>query len=264
MMSSTAVPRWLSAALSSVSTWRGSPAKERATKPQSAISASRQTSIGGSSFSPAYFELLALVRRRRELALGQAIDAVVLDDVDHRHVAAHHVLELAEADAAGIAVAADADRLQRVVGQQRAGGHRGHAAVQAVEAVRLVQEVGGRLAGAADAAQLDDLRRLDREVIGDGDDARGDRVVAAALAERRGAALVVVAASGRSGSYPGLRWFLNCHSLALLFHDGLGDPASGQRQAIALCARGVSLPASFGASVRRIFAICPSKLFSTT
>ena len=45
----------------------------------------------------------------RELALGQAVAAVVLDDVDHRHVAPAGVLELAHADVGRVAVAADAD-----------------------------------------------------------------------------------------------------------------------------------------------------------
>ena len=57
----------------------------------------------------------------------------------------------------GIAVAADADHRQVVVGDDRAGRDRGHAPVHAVEAVAPAQEVGGRLAAAADAAHLDDL-----------------------------------------------------------------------------------------------------------
>ncbi len=46
-----------------------------------------------------------------ELALGEAVHAVVLDDVEHVHVAAHDVLELAHADAGGVAVAGNADAL---------------------------------------------------------------------------------------------------------------------------------------------------------
>ena len=48
----------------------------------------------------------------RELALGEAVHAVVLDDVDHRHVAPDQVHELAEADRGGVAVAGDADAEQ--------------------------------------------------------------------------------------------------------------------------------------------------------
>ena len=78
----------------------------------------------------------------RELALGQAVAAVVLDDVDHRHVPPAGVLELAQADVGRVAVAADADADELVIGQQRAGGHRRHPAVQGVEAVAGLEEIG--------------------------------------------------------------------------------------------------------------------------
>ena len=84
----------------------------------------------------AVLQRAAEVGHRRELALGEAVAAVVLDDVDQRQVAAHQVDELADADRAGVAVAADADAEHRLVGHQRAGGHRRHAAVHGVEAVR--------------------------------------------------------------------------------------------------------------------------------
>src|SRR5690606_17575724 len=126
-----------------------------------------------------------------ELPLGEAVDAVVLDDVDHAHVAPEHVLELAEADGAGVAVAADADGAHAVVGLQRAGAERGHAAVQRVEAVRLAQEVGGRLAGAADARELDDVLRLQVQLVRHLDQLGGHGVVAAPLAERGGGGGVV-------------------------------------------------------------------------
>ena len=135
-------------------------------------------------------ELRAEVRRRRELALGQAVAAVVLDDVDDRQVAAHQVHELADADRAGVAVAADADGDQLLVGQHRAGADRRHAAVDGVEAVRAAEEVRRALARAADARQLDDLLGIDAHLVERVDDALGDRVVAAAGAQRRLAALV--------------------------------------------------------------------------
>src|SRR5215813_13297252 len=72
-------------------------------------------------------ELLALVGSGRELALGQAIDAVVFNDIDHRHVATHQMLELAHANATGIAVTADTDCDKAVIGQRGAGGQRRHA-----------------------------------------------------------------------------------------------------------------------------------------
>ena len=68
------------------------------------------------------FQVLADIGGGGELALGQPIDAVVLDDVDHVDVAAQHMLELSKADRAGVAVAADADADQIFVDGCRAGG----------------------------------------------------------------------------------------------------------------------------------------------
>ncbi len=48
----------------------------------------------------------------RELALGQAVDAVVFDDVNDRQIAPHQVNELPDADGSRVAVAADAQRNQ--------------------------------------------------------------------------------------------------------------------------------------------------------
>ena len=85
-----------------------SPLKERATKVAPHFRARAQQSKGGRSLSDAGLERRAEIGGGRELALGEAVDAVVLDDVDHRHVAAHQVHELADADGGGIAVAGDA------------------------------------------------------------------------------------------------------------------------------------------------------------
>src|SRR5256885_16807419 len=68
-------------------------------------------------------------------------------------VPAHQVHELSDADGAGVAVAADADRDELLVREHRAGADRRHAAVDGVEAVRAAEEVRGTLAGAADARQ---------------------------------------------------------------------------------------------------------------
>ena len=135
-------------------------------------------------------DLAALLRRsdvggRRELALGQAVAAVVLDDVRAVDVAPDHVAVLAEADARRVAVAADAEHEQLAIGELRAGRGRGHAPVQSVEAVRLLDEVRRRLRGAADAAHLRELVRLDAVLVERLDQMVGDRVVAAAGAERR-------------------------------------------------------------------------------
>ena len=131
-------------------------------------------------------EVRVQVGGRRELALGQAVAAVVLDDVDDRHVAAADVLELAHADVGRVAVAADADAQQLGVGDHGPGRHRRHAAVQRVEAVAVLQEVGRRLARAADAAELDRGVRIDADRLARLDQVAGDAVVAASLAQRRG------------------------------------------------------------------------------
>src|SRR6185503_6853432 len=67
---------------------------------------------------------------------------------------------------------------------------RRHAAVHGVEAVRAAQEVRGALAGAADARELDHLLGIDAHLVERVDDALRDRVMAAAGAQRRLAALV--------------------------------------------------------------------------
>ena len=76
-------------------------------------------------------------------------------------------------------------------GQQGAGHQRRHAAVHAVEAVRFLQEVRGRLRRAADPRQLGDAVRRNREVPERLDDGRGDRIVPAPGAQRRDRPLVV-------------------------------------------------------------------------
>ena len=66
-------------------------------------------------------QLRAQVGGGRELALGEAVDAVVLDDVNDGQIAAHQVDELSDADRSGIAVAADADADQLAIRQHGSG-----------------------------------------------------------------------------------------------------------------------------------------------
>ena len=141
----------------------------------------------------ALLRLRADVRRRRELALGQAVDAVVLEDVHHVEVAADGVRELPDADRQRIAVARDADVAQVAVRRIGAGRDRRHAPVHRVEPVRAADEIGRRFRRAADAGQLDDALRRQRELEAGLHDRGRHRVVAAAGAERRHAALVVAA-----------------------------------------------------------------------
>ena len=132
----------------------------------------------------AAFRFRAGIRGRRELALGQPVDAVVLDDVNQRDVAAQHVDELADADRDRIAVAGDDDAQQIFVGQHGAGGDGRRAPVHAVEAVRHAEEIGGRLGRAADAGELGHAPGLDAHLEEAFDQPLGDGVVAAAGAQR--------------------------------------------------------------------------------
>jgi hypothetical protein len=135
--------------------------------------------------------LRALVGGGRELALGQAIDTIVLADVAHVHTAAHGMGELGNADRGGIAVAGDAEVDQVAVGQRGAGQHRGHAAVGGVETVRGAKEIVRGLRRAADAGKLGHPMRLDVEVEAGLHHGGADRVVAAAGAQGRNRPLVI-------------------------------------------------------------------------
>ena len=77
-----------------------------------------------------------------------------------------------------------------LVRQHRAGRDCGHAAVNAVEAVRLAQEICGSFAGAADAAEFRDPVRLDAIFIECLDDLRSDGVVTASRTKSGVGALV--------------------------------------------------------------------------
>ena len=97
----------------------------------------------------ALFGLGTDIRRGRELAFGQAIHTVVLDDVEHVGVAADGVAELPETDGERIAVTRDADVVEVAVGGVGTHGDRGHAPVHRVETVRTADEIGRGLRGAA-------------------------------------------------------------------------------------------------------------------
>ena len=92
---------------------------------------------------------------------------------------------------AAVAVAGDAEIDQVAVGEIGAGEHRRHAPVHRIKAVRIAEEVGRRLRRAADAGNLGDAMRLDRQFETGLDDGGGDRVMAAPGAQRRHRALVV-------------------------------------------------------------------------
>jgi hypothetical protein len=92
---------------------------------------------------------------------------------------------------ARVAVAATPEVQQLAVGEVGAGQHRRHAAVHGVEAVRVAEEVVGRLRRAADARELGDAVRLDVELPAGLHQRGRDRVVAAAGAQRADLAFVV-------------------------------------------------------------------------
>ena len=144
------------------------------------IEGQRNRVDGAEAVRLAALALRADVGRGRELPLGEAVDAVVLDHVEHVDVAADGVDELADADRQRVAVAGDADVGQVAVGGVGAGGDGRHAAVRRVEAVGAGHEVGRRLRRAADARQLGDHVRRRVELVERAHDGRGDRVVAAA------------------------------------------------------------------------------------
>ena len=142
---------------------------------------------------PALLAARALVRGGRVLTLGQAVAAVVHDDIEHVQVAPHRMDELAHADGGGVAVAGNAQVDEVAVGHVGAGGDGGHAAVHGVEAVRAVEEIGGCLGRTADAGELDDAVRLQGQLEAGLDDGVADRVMAAAGAQCGEAALVLAA-----------------------------------------------------------------------
>src|SRR4029077_5277859 len=107
-----------------------------------------------------------------------------------RRVAGHWERDLADADRARIAVAADANRDQLVVREHGAGADRRHPAVDGVEPMRAAQKIRGALARAADPGQLDHLAGVDAHLVERFDDALRDRVVPAPGAKRRLPALV--------------------------------------------------------------------------
>src|SRR5262249_1913706 len=119
-----------------------------------------------------------------ELSLRQTINAIVFDQGDNRHIAAHDVAELTETDTCGITIPTYADLQEVLVGHRASGGHRRHATVHGVESVSVREEISRRFAGAADAAQLGDAVRLDAQLEASFDDLARDRVVPAAIAQR--------------------------------------------------------------------------------
>ena len=104
--------------------------------------------------------------------------------------------ELAEPDRQGVAVARHADVIQLLVGGVGAGGDGRHPAVNGIETVGSAQEIGRRLGGTADSADLGHPVGLDGQLEAGLDDGSGDRVMTAPGTQGGHAALVV--SSGQS------------------------------------------------------------------
>ena len=147
------------AALISGMSWVLSPENERADEAGAELDRHLAQVDGIERIGLALLGRRGLVVGGRELALGQAVAAVVHDDVGHVHAPAHGVAELAEADRGRVAVAGHADVDEVAVGEVGAGGDRRHAPVHGVEAVAAGQEIGRRLRRAADAGHLGDAMR---------------------------------------------------------------------------------------------------------
>ena len=186
-----AAPLCSIAALISGVSWCLSPENERPTKGGAELQRDGGHVDGAVGIDHAALRLRAAVGGGRELAFGQAVNAVVLDDIDHVDAAADGMGELAEADRGGIAVAGNAQIDQVAIGEIGAGEHRRHAAMHGIEAVRIAEKISRRLRRAADAGKLRHPMRRDRQFEAGFDDRRGDRVVAATGAQRRDRALVV-------------------------------------------------------------------------
>ena len=255
-----AAPWWRSAASISGTSWPLSPEKLRATKVAPSCKRHADHVDCFVAVHDAALGCRTLVGRGRELALGQAVDAVVLDDIDHVHAAAHGMRELADADRGEIAVARHAKIDQIAVREVGPGQHRRHPPMHRVEPVRGAEEIGRRLRRAADARQLGDPMRRQVELETRAHDGRADRIVPATGAEGGDRALVVAAGEaervrsaapgGAVSAWEDRSWrrLSGTGDLGALFGDGPGDEAGGDRRAVVVqrCA-----PASPGRSPAR-------------
>jgi hypothetical protein len=107
--------------------------------------------------------------RRRGLALGQAVDRVVHDDVGDVEVAADSVDEVPGPDREGVAVAAEGEHLEVGIADLDPGRDRHGAAVDRVEAVRRHKvRQATRAADARDANHVFGVVPLGQQRVVDG------------------------------------------------------------------------------------------------
>jgi hypothetical protein len=146
------------------------------------VSIARATKVASAPIAPERRGLrdLPQLRRRRVLALGEPVDAVVEQQDRDVDVPSQRVDQVVPADRERVAVAGDDPH--REVGPRRgeAGRDRRSPSVDRVHAERLdvVREAGG----AADPRDEDEVLAGHAELRQEGLDAREDRVVAAARA----------------------------------------------------------------------------------
>ena len=117
------------------------------------------------------------------LALGEAVDPVVVDEIRDVQVAATRIDQVAGANAVAVAVTAGHKNFKVLIGQLDAGRHVEGAPVQGVQAVGV--DVVRELAGAADARNHRYLVRRTSK-LGQGllDRAQNPKVAAAAAPVR--------------------------------------------------------------------------------
>src|SRR6185437_11610099 len=183
-----------------------------------------------------------------ELALGEAIHAVILGDIDHVDAAADAMDELAKPDRSGIAIARHAQIDQILVGEIGARQDRRHAAMHRIEAVALAQEIGRRRGRTADARQFGHPVRLNGEFETGGDDGGRDRVMAATGAKGRDHAFVIAP----------------CIAQLVFRQRGMAEPGFGDEGHSAASLASVRIRAVIASPMKRAVMGVPSKCSTET
>jgi len=114
-----------------------SPEKLRATKVAPMMSCERHGVHWGVEFTCRASPSSPCPRSPRTGPIGQAVYAVVLEDVGHVHAAAHDVRELPQADRGRVAVAGHAEVDQVAVGEVGPRQDTGHSSVHVLKPCEL-------------------------------------------------------------------------------------------------------------------------------
>ena len=136
--------------------------------------------------------LAPLVGGGGELALGQPVHAVVLDDVDHVHAAAHACARTGRCRSRRCRRRRTRrDRSGRGSPDWRRSAPTACGHARELKPCDCAEEIGRRLGRATDAGQLGDAVRRQIELEAGADDRGADRIMAAAGAQRGDRAFVV-------------------------------------------------------------------------